>query len=58
MMPATPTSYVNLDAGVWLPNRSATGELVEDAAKFPSGIASLATKLHGMRLRFVACTQT
>ena len=44
--------YVNLDAGVWLPNRSATGELVADKTKFPSGMASLAAKLHAMKLKF------
>ena len=43
--------YINLDAGVWLPNRSNQGELVADPAKFPSGVASLASKLHGMGLK-------
>lgn len=43
--------YVNLDAGVWLPDRSAVGELVADAAKFPRGIASLARAVHRRGLK-------
>ena len=43
--------YVNLDAGVWSPNRTASGELQPDPAKFPSGMKSLADKLHAMKLK-------
>jgi len=46
--------YVNLDAGVWLPSRTAnnTGELQADPDKFPDGIKALADRLHaqGMKL--------
>lgn len=43
--------YVNLDAGVWSPNRTASGEMQPDPAKFPSGMKSLADKLHAMKLK-------
>ena len=38
--------FVNLDAGVWLPNRSAAGQLQPDPSKFPSGLHALAARLH------------
>lgn len=40
--------YLNLDAGVWLPNRTATGDLQADPDKFPSGLNSLSTWLRDM----------
>eukprot|EP00935_MAST-01C_sp_MAST-1C-sp1_P000085 g85.t1 len=44
--------YVNLDAGVWLPNRtSTTGELQPNLTLFPDGIKALADHLHGMKLK-------
>ena len=43
--------YINLDAGVWSPNRTASGEMQADPAKFPSGIKSLADKLHAKNLK-------
>jgi hypothetical protein len=43
--------YINLDAGVWSPNRTASGDMQPDPTKFPSGIASLAAKLHAMKLK-------
>lgn len=48
--------YVNLDAGWAAPQRSATGELQADPARFPSGMAALATYAHdhGMLLGLYA----
>eukprot|EP01043_Picozoa_sp_COSAG02_P061689 COSAG02_NODE_8340_length_2608_cov_1.737744_1_plen_260_part_00 len=43
--------FVNMDAGVWAPERSLTGEIVPDATKFPSGMAALSAKIHGMGLK-------
>ena len=43
-------AFVNLDAGAWAPNRSSTGEILVDEAKFPSGLAALAAKVHGKGL--------
>ena len=43
--------YVNMDAGVWAAERSPTGEIVPDQAKFPSGMAALSAKIHGMGLK-------
>jgi hypothetical protein len=43
--------FVNMDAGVWAPERSATGEIVADPTKFPSGMAALSVKIHGMGLK-------
>lgn len=42
--------YLNLDAGVWLRNRTAAGKLQEDPAKFPSGIPHLARYLKARNL--------
>lgn len=45
-------SYLNLDAGVWLPNRTnTTGELQPDPVLFPDGIKPVADHLHGMKLK-------
>ena len=48
--------YVNLDAGWAAPQRTATGELQADPARFPSGMAALATYAHdhGMLLGLYA----
>ena len=43
--------YLNLDAGVWSPNRTSAGEMQPDISKFPSGIKSLADKLHAQKLK-------
>jgi hypothetical protein len=43
--------FVNMDAGVWAPERSATGEIVPDPSKFPSGMAALSAKIHGKGLK-------
>ena len=44
-------TYLNLDAGAWSPNRTASGELQADPSKFPSGLASLSAQLRGMGLK-------
>ena len=44
-------STVNLDDGWMSPRRNSAGNLVEDPAKFPDGMAALAGKLHAMGLR-------
>lgn len=36
---------------MWAPERSATGEILADKAKFPSGMAALAAKLHKLGLK-------
>lgn len=43
--------YINLDAGVWSPNRTESGEMQPDPAKFPSGMKALADKLHAQKLK-------
>jgi alpha-galactosidase len=43
--------YVLLDGGWNLPTRSAAGELVADPAKFPDGIAALASYVHSLGLK-------
>lgn len=43
--------YLNLDAGVWSVNRTATGELQANPIKFPSGLSSLSSKIHALGLK-------
>ena len=43
--------YVNVDAGAWLHERDAEGNLQADPAKFPSGMRSLADYLAARRLK-------
>lgn len=43
--------YINLDAGAWSPNRTESGDMQPDPAKFPSGMKSLADKLHAQKLK-------
>ena len=50
-MQAAGYEYINLDAGVWSPNRTESGEIQPDPAKFPSGMKSLADKLHAQKLK-------
>jgi alpha-galactosidase len=38
--------FINLDAGVWLPNRTADGHIQADPSKFPSGMKKLAEYVH------------
>jgi len=40
--------YVNIDDCYAEPNRSATGELVANTAKFPSGMKNLTDQIHGL----------
>ena len=47
--------YVNLDAGAWAPKRSPSGQILADPAKFPSGMAALASKVHALKLKFGVC---
>lgn len=42
---------VNLDDGWMSPNRDSAGNLVADPAKFPDGMASVASQLHAMGLK-------
>jgi alpha-galactosidase len=51
-MKAAGYDYVDLDGGWDLPRRSAEGTLQPDPAKFPQGIAPLATYVHGLGLKF------
>ncbi len=44
--------YINLDDCWMEQNRTADGRLVEDAAKFPSGLKALGDALHGMGFQF------
>ena len=44
--------YVNLDDGWAAVQRNAAGQQVAVSRKFPSGMASLAAKVHGMGMRF------
>ena len=43
--------YLNLDAGVWLHERDAAGNLQADPAKFPSGLPALANAVRARGLR-------
>jgi alpha-galactosidase len=49
-MAAVGYQYINLD-DCWMSGRDASGNLVADAGKFPSGIAALATYVHGKGLK-------
>ena len=51
-MKAAGYDYVNLDGGWALRQRSATGVLQADPAKFPEGIGALADYVHSLGLRF------
>ena len=44
--------YVNLDAGAWAPDRSAGGEILADATKFPQGMGAVAAAVHARGLKF------
>ncbi|WP_285743040.1 NPCBM/NEW2 domain-containing protein [Lentzea sp. NBRC 105346] len=44
--------YVNLDDCWALPSRNASGDLVPDPARFPSGIKAVADYVHGKGLKF------
>jgi len=44
-------SYVNMDDGWSLPNRSADGQLVADPAKFPGGVGAVADYVHSRELK-------
>jgi len=44
--------YVVIDDGWMAPERDRDGNFVADPAKFPSGIASLAERIHALGLRF------
>ena len=43
-------THVNLDAGVWRPDRDTNGRLQADPAKFPTGLAALSSKLRARGL--------
>src|SRR5579859_2211373 len=43
---------VNLDDGWMAPSRDGNGDLQPDPAKFPSGLAALASQIHGLGLKF------
>jgi alpha-galactosidase len=43
---------VNLDDGWMAPARDANGELAPDPAKFPNGMAALASEIHALGLKF------
>ena len=49
-MAAAGYQYVNID-DCWMSGRDASGNLVADASKFPSGIAALADYVHGKGLK-------
>jgi alpha-galactosidase len=49
-MAAAGYQYVNID-DCWMSGRDGSGNLVADAAKFPSGIAALADYVHGKGLK-------
>ena len=44
--------YVVIDDGWMAPERDRNGDFVADPAKFPSGIAALAERIHALGLRF------
>jgi len=43
--------YINLD-DCWQTDRNVNGSIIADVDKFPSGIAALATAVHGLGLKF------
>lgn len=44
-------TYLNLDAGVWIKERDANGNLQYDSTKFPHGIGYIADYLHNLNLK-------
>lgn len=48
--------YINID-DTWSTKSRSNGQLVPDPSKWPNGIASVATQLHGMGFKMGMCSK-